>query len=156
MAAIIKPGPDRHPDQPGNPGIPDVGELAGFSDQMSDIVYLNEEEAPMEQAGGYQDWYNNEDYFLWIRMYLSGCKFGNIDDTLVFSRVTNDFYKRRGGWKYFRSEANIQILMYKERIIGLFRLFLNISIRFIIQVLLPNSFRGFIFRKLFREKIKVK
>ena len=29
-------------------------------------------------AGGYLDWHFNEDYYLWIRMYLNGFKFKNI------------------------------------------------------------------------------
>ena len=30
------------------------------------------------EAGGYLDWHYNEDYYLWIRMYLSGAIFSNL------------------------------------------------------------------------------
>ena len=53
-------------------------------------------------AGGYQDWYQNEDYYLWVRMYLKGLRFANVPDILVNVRVGEDMYRRRGGWKYFR------------------------------------------------------
>jgi len=56
-------------------------------------------------VGGYLDWYCNEDYYLWIRMYEAGCKFKNLDEILVNVRVDQDSYRRRGGWKYFKSEA---------------------------------------------------
>ena len=34
-------------------------------------------------VGGYQHWYCNEDYFLWIRMALSGYKFHNVEKNLL-------------------------------------------------------------------------
>jgi hypothetical protein len=34
------------------------------------------------QAGNYQDWFWNEDYYLWIRMALAGMEFQNLPETL--------------------------------------------------------------------------
>ncbi len=103
-------------------------------------------------AGGYMDWYCDEDYYLWIRMALSGLKFCNLPDNLVFVRVGNEMYQRRGGWKYFLSEAKLQEYMCKNEIIGTGRYVINVGERFILQVLMPNRLRGWIFRKLAREK----
>ena len=44
------------------------------------------------KVGNYQDWYWNEDYYLWIRMQLNGCKFANITENLVNVRVGKDMY----------------------------------------------------------------
>ena len=55
-------------------------------------------------AGGYLDWHFNEDYYLWIRMFLKGCTFKNIPETLVKVRIGKNMYRRRGGIKYFVSE----------------------------------------------------
>lgn len=105
-------------------------------------------------SGGYLDWYQNEDYYLWIRMYLDGAKFKNIKESLVLVRVGKEMYQRRGGWKYFKSEYNLQKFMLKNRIIH-FPLFVyNISVRFILQVLMPNTFRGFLFKAFARKSIK--
>ncbi len=103
------------------------------------------------KAGNYQDWHYNEDYYLWIRMKLAGCKFANLPKTLVNVRVGKDMYKRRGGWKYFKSEAALQKYMYMNRLINIFRYSYNVLGRFIIQVAMPNSLRGFVFQKLFRK-----
>jgi glycosyltransferase involved in cell wall biosynthesis len=104
------------------------------------------------KAGGYIDFFHNEDYYLWIRMFLNDAKFYNIDKTLVYVRVNNDYFNRRGGWNYFKSEYNIQKILFKNNIISFLRFILNVSIRFVIQILLTDKMRGFIFKKLFRKK----
>lgn len=106
----------------------------------------------VESSGGYLDWYHNEDYYLWIRMYQNSCKFFNLQDVLVYARVGEDFYNRRGGWKYFVSESKLQRYMYNNGIIHLSLFLGNIFIRFIIQVILPNKLRGFVFKNYFRER----
>lgn len=105
------------------------------------------------KAGSYMDFYHNEDYYLWVRMYLIGCKFQNIPEVLVDVRINEEFYNRRGGWKYFLSELKLQKLMYKNSIISFIRFVFNSSIRFILQVVLTDSIRGYIFKKLFRKKV---
>ena len=102
-------------------------------------------------AGGYRDWYCNEDYYLWIRMTEAGCRFANLPDTLVNVRVGEDMYARRGGWRYFKSEAGLQKYMLKHGIISLPRYLFNITARFAFQVAMPNRLRGFVFQKLFRK-----
>lgn len=103
------------------------------------------------KAGNYLPWFWNEDYYLWIRMMLAGCKFANLPDTLVHVRVGKDMYARRGGIKYFKSEAGLQRLMLKNKVISFPQYLFNVSIRLAVQVLMPNSLRGFLFKKLFRK-----
>jgi glycosyltransferase involved in cell wall biosynthesis len=104
-------------------------------------------------VGGYIDWFWNEDYYLWIRMFLKGFKFANVPDVLVNVRVGNEMYQRRGGMKYFKSEAGIQKLMLDNKIIGFSRYIINVTQRLILQVLMPNRLRGFIFKIFAREKV---
>lgn len=104
------------------------------------------------EVGGYIDWYCEEDYYLWIRLALAGKKFGNIPDNLVNVRVGSDMYQRRGGWKYFKSEAKLQRLMYKKKMISFLRYSINILERAIIQILMPNRLRGWFFQKYARNK----
>lgn len=103
-------------------------------------------------VGNYIEWHYNEDYYLWIRMFLAGCQFANLPETLVNVRVGKEMYQRRGGWKYFLSEAKLQKYMFDNKLIGLIRFMYNVLGRFVIQVLMPNKLRGFIFQKLFRVK----
>ena len=106
----------------------------------------------VNNVGGFIDWHCEEDYFLWVRMFLAGCKFKNLPESLVFVRMSQDSYMRRGGLRYFKSEAALQIYMYKNKIISFMRLIINISIRFIVQILISNRLRKWIFKKFFRTK----
>lgn len=105
----------------------------------------------VDSAGGFLDWYCEEDYYLWIRMFLNGLKFQNVPESLVNVRVGSEMYRRRGGWKYFRSEAKLQRFMLIHKIISFPRYLFNVIVRFIIQVATPNWLRSFIFQKLFRK-----
>lgn len=102
-------------------------------------------------AGNYREFYLCEDYDLYVRMLRDGCKCYNIQKPLVYMRVGQDFYKRRGGWKYMKT-----ILKFKnEQLkIGYFSLFdyLRSTIPHIIVCLVPNSSRDFIYRNLLRKK----
>ena len=106
----------------------------------------------IEAVGGYMDgYYQNEDYYLWIRLAAAGGKFGNLPENLVNVRVGQEMYQRRGGLKYFRSEAGLQKLMLKQKMISLPRYLINVAERLVLQVLMPNRLRGWLFRKLARE-----
>lgn len=104
-------------------------------------------------AGGYIPWHYNEDYFLWIRMALNGCKFANFQDSLVNVRIGKEMYARRGGWKYFTSEEKLQRYMLQNHLVNIPQYLYNICGRFALQVLMPNNVRGWLFRNLFRDKI---
>ena len=123
--------------------------------EHGDVVRLMKRQCPVTQAcvmfkrsiydkaGGYVDWYCAEDYYLWIRMYEAGGKFFNCPETLVAVRTSSDQYKRRGGWKYFKSTTGISKYMYEHGIIGLGQHVKNIVPRFVLQVMLPANVRGF-------------
>lgn len=108
--------------------------------------------AAVLKAGNYQDWFWNEDYYLWVRMMMTGCKFANIPDIAVNVRSGADQYARRGGKKYFDSEIGIKKLMLEKGMITCKEYIVNYIQRFIIQLLLPNSVRGWVFRTFARKK----
>lgn len=105
----------------------------------------------VQGAGGYQDWFYNEDYYLWIRMWLNHAVFANTGSILVNVRVGKEMYQRRGGWKYFKSEAKLQSFMLKKGVIRVPRYLVNVSERLILQVLMPNKVRGWVFRTFARQ-----
>lgn len=115
------------------------------------LVTILARKSSIQRVGGYIDWYCEEDYYLWIRMFLAGCKFANLPDTLVNVRVGEAMYQRRGGWRYFKSEASLQRYMWKHGVIGLGRCIYNVAIRFAVQVAMPNSVRGWVFRTFARK-----
>lgn len=103
------------------------------------------------KAGNYQDWFWNEDYYLWVRMMIEKCVFANIPDVAVNVRSGADQYARRGGKRYFDSEIGIKKLMLKEGMITKTQYAINYIERFIIQLMLPNSVRGWVFRTFARK-----
>ena len=103
------------------------------------------------KAGNYQDWFWNEDYYLWVRMMMAGCKFANIPDVAVNVRSGSDQYARRGGKKYFDSEIGIKKLMLENGLISRKEYVVNYIQRFIIQLLLPNRVRGWVYRTFARK-----
>jgi len=105
-------------------------------------------------AGGYIDWFCAEDYYLWIRMYQKGFKFKNIPECLVYVRCGEDQYRRRGGWRYFKSEARLQGYMLRYKIIGFSLYLYNVGIRFVVQVLLPNRIRGYVYKTFARKAVE--
>jgi len=105
----------------------------------------------INEVGGYVDWYCNEDYYLWIRLALANKKFMNIDDYLVNMRVNEESYQRRGGIEYFKSEAKIQNLLFKTKMIGIITYSANVIKRYIVQVLMSNKVRSWVFKKFARS-----
>lgn len=120
------------------------------------LVSVMFKKTSVERVGGFIDWYCEEDYYLWLRMALAEMRFANVSDILVNVRVGKDMYKRRGGWKYYKSEAKLQKYMLKHKIIN-FPIYLsNKTKRFIVQVLMPNNLRGWVFKKFARGKVNGK
>lgn len=107
----------------------------------------------VDKVGGYMDWFNEEDYYLWLRMYLDGARFANLPDYLVNVRVGKEMYQRRGGKKYFLSEAKLQKYMYDNKVIGFIDFIVNVGKRFIVQIVLPNKLRSWVFKKFARKTV---
>ncbi len=85
-------------------------------------------------------------------MALKKQRFSNLSETLVNVRVGKDMYARRGGDKFFKSEVSIQKLMLEKGIIDRPTYVSNCAKRFIVQKMLPNSVRGWVFKKFAREQ----
>lgn len=106
----------------------------------------------VEKAGSYEPFYLFEDWYLWVRMYLSGAKFANIDAVLVNVRVF-DMANRRGGMKYYRSCLKLLQYMKKNRVIGIASYLKSAIIRFCGYVLLPNKLRAWAYKVFLRKTL---
>lgn len=104
----------------------------------------------VKDAGYYIQSPQVEDYELWIRMILRGCRFYNIQRSLLYFRMTDDFAKRRGGWDYSRREIPLQLSFYRMGYISWWRMVQNIVIRTVIRML-PSRYRKKIYLNLLRK-----
>ena len=101
-------------------------------------------------VGSYQDFYLLEDYYLWLRMLMAGYKGYNLQKPLLHMRAGSDMYKRRGGYKYVKSQiALLQFMKNKGFITG--GQFIKGSILRAGSSLAPNWLRQFMFEKILRK-----
>lgn len=102
------------------------------------------------ESGSYQPSKLTEDYDLYIRMILNGCIFYNIQKVLSYTRVTDDFYARRGGLSYLKPILGFKYKWYKNDFFT-FKEFIVTSGSSLIVSLMPNKLRTFVYKKLLRK-----
>ena len=102
------------------------------------------------ESGNFRDYYLCEDYDMWLRMIKNNAKCYNIQENLVYMRVNQDFYKKRGGIKYLKSILKLKTEQYR---IGFFSLtdYALTSLASIIICLLPNKIRETFYKKFLRK-----
>ncbi len=127
-----------------------IKEYAKSRCPMNQVSVMFKKES-YSKAGGYIDWFWEEDYYLWVRMIENDFTFANTGTILVNVRVGDDMYKRRGGMKYYKSEKNLQKYMLKKHLISFPRYIGNCLKRFIVQVLMPNKIRAWAFKRFARS-----
>lgn len=120
-------------------------------DPLNHMTVMFHKSAVMD-VGNYQPWHLDEDTYLWGRLLKAGYKIANLPDILVNVRVGKEMYARRGGWKYFKSDSKILKWKLDNGFLSNGRFIYNYMVRFGVQVLMPNSLRAWIFKKLLRSK----
>lgn len=100
-------------------------------------------------AGNYQDCYLCEDYDLWVRILKNNVACYNIQENLVYMRVSKDFYKRRGGIKYCKSIISFKKKLYKIGYMSKGK-YIKTKYATIIVSLAPSFVRTWIYKHLLR------
>ena len=80
-------------------------------------------------AGGYGDLPLMEDYWLFARMIANGARTVNVAEPLVYYRVGDGAYERRGGRDLLRSELRLQRQMLREGFITHPQYWRNVVVR---------------------------
>ena len=89
----------------------------------------------VESVGSYRTCMQYEDYDLWVRMFQSGMQGYNIQNTLLWMRVGNGFYRRRSGFDYFKKGLSFQRRLLRTGFISRGRFLWNVICRFTVQSL---------------------
>ncbi|WP_165835591.1 glycosyltransferase [Ruminiclostridium sufflavum] len=104
------------------------------------------------RCGNYKERYLVEDYDIFVRLLMNGVKAYNIQSPLVYVRVSDDFYKRRGGRRYLTSLLSFNVELYRmgwtSKIDFMVRSIANIVVCF-----MPNMIRDIIYKKLLRKQV---
>lgn len=104
-------------------------------------------------ANNYDNYLYCEDYDLFIKMIKNEVETYNIQEELVYMRVNDEFYYRRGGLSYLKHILRFKNSMYKRKYINLFEYLITI-IPSIIVCLLPNKLRALLYKKTLRSEAK--
>ncbi|WP_245592634.1 glycosyltransferase [Actinomadura rifamycini] len=80
-------------------------------------------------VGGYGDLPLMEDYWLFVRMIAAGARMVNVAEPLVYYRVGDGAYQRRGGRDLLRSELRLQREMRREGFISASQYWRNVVVR---------------------------
>lgn len=105
----------------------------------------------VEKAGGYRDFPLFEDYYLWARMFVAGCRFYNIQRTLLLFRSSPSTFYRRGGWKYAVTESKLELELHRIGFISFPLMLWNISLRFPLRII-PAWLRKVVYLLFLRSK----
>lgn len=101
-------------------------------------------------AGNYRHAPLYEDYDLWVRMLLKGCRFANLPEVLVYARSGDEMYRRRGGLTYARNELAMQWRFFRAGFLSAPQWAKNVLLRLPVR-LLPNRVRQWVYRSLLRK-----
>lgn len=104
------------------------------------------------EAGNYNEEFNKlEDYYLWVRMALNNCNFYNIQESLLYFRVTKDTNKRRSGIKMYLGDLKLHSYFLKNDFINYGEYLRNIIIWGIYRIF-PMKIVKYLQKKLLRKK----
>ncbi|WP_242613939.1 glycosyltransferase [Actinomadura roseirufa] len=98
-------------------------------------------------AGGYGDLPLMEDYWLFVRMIAAGARMVNVAEPLVYYRVGDGAYERRGGRDLLRSELRLQREMRRDGFISGAQYWRNVMVRGGYR-LVPTMIRRPFYRRL--------
>lgn len=107
--------------------------------------------AAIQEVGNYQDWFNNEDYHLWIRLVTAGYELRNVPQPVLWFRTNPDLFARRGGFRYWMNEVRLQTFSLRSGTTTFGRLLFGATVRFIVQVVMPNRAREFFYKRILRK-----
>ncbi|HEX7740013.1 MAG TPA: glycosyl transferase, partial [Marmoricola sp.] len=102
-------------------------------------------------AGGYVDLPLLEDYLLFTRMVEGGARPANLPEPLVFYRVGEGAYARRGGRALLRSEVALQRRLRRLGITSRWEFVRNLAVRGGYR-LVPEDVRKLAYRRLLANR----
>lgn len=137
--------------------------LCSFPEKHEDIVKMAKRRNPINhmsvcmkrealmRCGNYQSMLLMEDYYLWLRMMVAGCRFCNLHEPLVFVRVGNGFYNRRSSEVQIKGWKALQTYMLEKRFINRLEAIRNmLTVR--VFVLIPPRLKKLVYAVFLRKK----
>ena len=111
------------------------------------IVYKKDK---VFEVGAYNSFNFGEDYLLFAKMLMNGCKFYNFEECLVNARAGSRMLAKRVGWNKIKQEF---LLFYEFRKMGYinnYQFVRNVTLKFLLRII-PNWLRSWIYKKFLRK-----
>lgn len=99
----------------------------------------------LKDVGGYENLEGFEDYYLWGKMISRNMQMCNLSVDVLFMRVDDGLYGRRGGRKYFSQYRLLRKKLYHLRTINIFQLVVG-NILMYLNAIVPTSIRTLIYQ----------
>lgn len=125
---------------------PKIVKFCKYRSPFNHVAVMYKKEKVL-QAGGYQHLLYMEDYYLWVRMILSGAQCANLPDNLVYVRAGPSMIARRGGLQYVKSMYFLLKYMRQHHFISYLEMISLLSLRFVVSFL-PVWVRKYVYRFL--------
>lgn len=103
------------------------------------------------EVGNYKPLLRSQEYDLIIRLLINGKIISNVDEILLYQRIDENFYKRRGGLRKGITLAKQRYDFYKYGFYNYFEFLFFASINIGMSII-PNSLRAIIYQKLLRKR----
>lgn len=135
--------------------------LVELPEEHADIVKFGKRRCPYRHptllfkksavmaAGNYQEMPMFEDYDLYMRLVSSGCILYNIQESLVWVRVGDDFFARRGSFSYMCEMLRFKGACLRRGDLTLVQ-FIASALPHVVVCLVPNRLRSWIYMRLLR------
>jgi len=125
-------------------------EWAKFRNPLNHMTVVMRKEDVL-RAGSYVKFQSLEDYYLWVRMLVDGCRIANIGEVLVHARVGNGMFERRGDKMYIHNYRIMNKFMKSHGMIGLTTYLRNMLAAYAF-IYLPAGLKKFVYGTLLRRK----
>ncbi|MDO5559242.1 MAG: glycosyltransferase [Oscillospiraceae bacterium] len=102
------------------------------------------------KAGNYRPVNRFEDYDLWIRMVQCGVKMYNLEQPLLYVRSNRDYFARRGGFAYLKSNISFFLRHHRTGFFTVKDCIFSLIPRCVV-CLMPNGLRSFIYKNFLRN-----
>lgn len=127
----------------------DIFNFGKWRSPMNNMTVVYKKDKVLE-VGAYNTFNFGEDYYLFAKMLMNGCKFYNMKECLVNARAGSRMLSKRTGWDKIRQEF---LLFYEFRKMGYinnYQFVRNITLKFLLRVI-PNWLRSWIYKRFLRK-----
>ncbi len=127
----------------------DIVEMGKKRNPMNHVTVCIKREA-LNKCGNYETLLLLEDYYLWLKMIVSGCTLHNINESLVYVRIGNGFHSKRGSKLRIKGWKMLQRYMLENNIIKHSEAIMNM-LYIIAFTYCPEWFKKVVYDRLLRK-----